>query len=45
MESDNKRTQPKRVTENTFLQDTSLEVAAQVSHLHELCLYNSDNFL
>ena len=44
MESDNKRTQPKRGTENPFLQDTSLEGAAEVSHLHELCLYNSDNF-
>jgi len=26
MESDNKKTQPKRVTENPFLQDTSLEI-------------------
>jgi len=45
MESDNKRTQPKRVIENSFLQHTRVEVAAEVSHLHELCVYNSDNFL
>ena len=45
MESDNKRTQPKLATENPFLQDTSIEDVAQVSHLHELWLYNSDNFL